>query len=261
MKSARLASIKELLEAQGQVTVQDLARQMGVSNVTIRSDLIALEEQGVLFRTHGGAVRRDAAPAPEQAFAGATENQAKKRELAVLAAQYAKENSWIYLSSGTTCIELAKELVSRSVNVVTGNLAAAQILAKSSTVQVLVTGGNLVPGPSYMFLRGDWFLRAMDDISVEQAFLSVSGVNPEGYSWGNALECESQMMDAIRKATSEIVVLADSSKFGKRSLLCAEKLDFADTVVSNRDIPEDYHSYYLEHGIKLILPPAGPPKP
>ncbi|MBC8586257.1 DeoR/GlpR family DNA-binding transcription regulator [Youxingia wuxianensis] len=256
-KDSRLLKIKEILSKQGQVEVQVLSGLLGVSNVTIRSDLITLEQEGFLYRTHGGAVLRDAPllhPLSMAPQGSGMENLEKKTELAVLAGQYVKENSWVYLSSGTTCSEVAKEFASHHLNVVTGNLVAAQILAKSHKAQVLVTGGNLVCGPEYMFLRGDWFLRSMGEIVVEQAFLSVSGVDFDGYSWGNALECETQMMDTIRRVSKEIVVLADSTKFNKRSFLCAETLDFADVVISNSDIPQEYVEYFEKHNIKLLLP-------
>lgn len=257
MKDSRLSKIKEIMLKNGHVEVTELCEMMSVSAVTIRSDLNVLEEQGFLVRTHGGAVLKNAVPVPQTVQAQIctpAEHMERKLEIARLAAGYVKENSWVYLSSGTTCSEVAKEFVSHQLKVVTGNLMAAQILAQGPAVQVLVTGGNLVNDQQYTFLRGDWFLRALGEVSVEQAFLSVSGADFDGYSWGNALECESQMMETIRKVSKEIVVLADSTKFNKRSFLCAEKLDYADTVITNRDIPEEYRKYYEEHQIRLIMP-------
>lgn len=257
MRDSRLSKIKEILLKDGHVEVTELSEQMSVSAVTIRSDLNVLEDQGFLVRTHGGAVLKNTAllpqPTPEQIYPQA-EHVDRKLEIARLAGRHVKENSWVYLSSGTTCIEVAKEFTSHKLNVVTGNLMAAQILAQGTAVQVLVTGGNLVNDHQYTFLRGDWFLRALGEVSVEQAFLSVSGVDFDGYSWGNALECESLMMETIRKVSKEIVVLADSTKFNKRSFLCAEKLDYADTVITNSDIPDEYRRYYEEHQIQLIMP-------
>jgi len=254
-KDLRLRSIRDIIKEEGQAEVNALSERLGVSCVTIRSDLDVLEKEGFLFRTHGGAILRT----PEEAasaFALPSEmvNVEKKAELAALAAQHVRENSWIYLSAGTTCTEVAKALAPHYLNVVTGNLTAAQILARGNRAQVLIPGGNLVSGPDYMFLRGDWFLRAMGEISIEQAYLSVSGADMDGYSWGNAQECELHTMETLRRVSKEIVVLIDSTKFNKRSFVCPERLEYADTVITNRDIPDDYRNYFETHGVKLIMP-------
>ncbi len=252
-KDSRLIKIRDILRRRQQAAVSELSHELGVSSVTVRSDLIALENEGFLYRTHGGAILRESAEAsgtlPESG-----ERRLRKRELAALAGSYVRDGGWVYLSSGNTCTELAKEFAAHPLSVVTGNIAAAQILARGGRAQVLITGGNLVCGPDYMFLRGDWFLRALGDVMVEQAFLSVSGVDMNGYSWGNALECETQMMSTIRRVTKEIIVLADATKFDKRSFLCAETLDYADVVISNSDIPQPYVDYFAAHAIKLLTP-------
>lgn len=249
-KSERENSILRLLQESGSVTVGQLSQMTGVSAVTIRSDLKNLESEGVLLRTHGGAVfSGKLSRSSETAQAPKT---GEKQAIACAARKIIQENSWIFLGSGTTCLALAEELKDFPVNVMTNNLAVAGVLSQSRQGQVIMPGGTVF-GSSCPFLYGDLLHASLDSVTVSQAFLGVSGINRDfGYSLSNTVECS--IFSRLRQISKEVVILADASKFGKTSFMGAGPISVANTIVTAGDVPEESLAWCKAAGVKVIKP-------
>jgi len=249
-KSEREDSILQLLRESGSVTVGQLSQMMGVSAVTIRSDLKNLEEEGVLLRTHGGAV--SSGKLQRSSTSSQMTQDGEKQVIGRSAREMIQENSWIFLGSGTTCLALAEELRDFPVNVMTNNLAVAGVLAQSRQGQVIMPGGTVF-GSSCPFLYGDLLHASLDSVTLSQAFLGVSGIDPDfGYSLSNAVECS--IFARLRQISREVVILADASKFGKTSFMGAGPLSIADTIVTAGAVPEQSLDWCRAAGVKVVKP-------
>ena len=255
-RRSRINEIKELLMKNTRVNVTELCEMYGVSSITMRNDLTALEKEGFLYRTHGGAVLRESAEEKRGLQGGAaaqklSERMEKLASLALVAAGYIHNDTWIYISTGLTGLELAKQLLNRRLNVVTGGLEIALLLSGSNSTTVLVPGGIVVQQPNGHMLMGDWYLRALDEMRFDQAFLSVSGVNFDtGFSVGSSTDF--LHMEKIKQISRETIVVVDSTKFDHRAFMPLCDITYADTIITNKDIPDAYREYILKNNIKLI---------
>ena len=208
--------LRELRQA-GTISVEGMCALLEVSVATVRRDLQELEDQGLLRRTHGGAVsieplfyepfRHDSS------FQEQIERHAEeKRRIAVAAADMVKDGETIALTAGTTTTEVVRAIRNRrGVTVVTSTINVAMELTKRTDLEVFVTGG---------FLRGDWFslvgpaaAHAMSQINVDKVFLGVNGIDAlKGLTSANSGEAAINRI-MVDQAKQRIVV-TDSSKLG-----------------------------------------------
>ncbi len=254
-KAARILKIKEIIANRGQVNVQTLSDILNVSNVTIRSDLELLEKEGFIYRTHGGAVLREAnstlIPAVSAGASLSFEFSEDILHVARLAAEYIREDEWVFLGGGRTCCAIAKALIDRSVQVVTNNMLAALILSENKSAQVLMIGGRIYYD-EFPFVSGDLTSKNIDSLFFHKTFFGVSGIDIKyGYSVPNAVEYN--VFQALRKHSKEIVIVADASKCDKTSFLSLGPLNSADALISSKNLPDNYKTYYYENNIKLFL--------
>lgn len=253
-KAARLAKIKEIILDRGQVDVNTLTSLFGVSVVTIRSDLEELERENFIFRTHGGAVLNEdfanQARLQEDIMGGNIEYDKYKEEIGQIAAEMIQPEEWIYIGHGQTCYYIARALTKKEgLRVVTNSLTVSSVLAQNKEANVIVTGGNLVP--DLMCLTGDMFLRSLENIFISKAFIGVGGVDFKG-GFTVYHSSEINVYSKIKSITGKLIIAADYTKFNNISFMRIGNLDIADAVITNENIPDEYKSYFFEHGIKIF---------
>lgn len=253
-KALRLMNIKKILTERGAVDIQTLSDLNGVSKPTTRSDLIQLEEEGFLIRTHGGAIpRQAAAPLPKVPLqTSSIDRSPKMAELRKIVERYVVPSSWVLLGYGNTCREISKNLLHSNIKVVTGNIDAAVILSESKSIDIFIPGGYLCKHYDYLMLNGEWYQKALLDLTVDQAYISVAGVDRSGFSVGDVLEC--QTLDLIRKISREVIVVVDSGKFDYTAFFRLSDLSYADTIITNDDLPEEYRDLIAQANVKLLTP-------
>lgn len=250
-KAARLARIKELVMDRTQIDVQTLSSLLNVSSVTIRSDLEELEHTGFLYRTRGGAVLCDSSCKASNAdpAAATIEYSKDKEQIAGIAARMVDENSWFFLGPGTTCYYIAKAVAKQhGLNIITNNLYVASALSSNPTINLVFTGGKM--NPSNMSLSGELFEDAFKNIYVKQAFVSVAGIDLQKGIFVSNLE-EGNALSVLRSACSEMIIVADHSKFGRVSFKRIGALNFADAIITNDSVPESYKEYCFNSGIRM----------
>jgi DeoR family transcriptional regulator of aga operon len=213
----RRRRILELLDKQERATVEELADQFHVSTVTIRGDLDALAEGGSLVRSHGGALKRlDQQDVP--IAVKETLHHGEKVRIGHAAARLILQDETIILDSGTTTAEIARQLKFlklRSLTVITNALNIAMELANLPHIRVITIGGMLrhtsysTVGPhAEQILRG---------LNADRLFLGVDGLDPTiGLTTPDVLEA--QLNALMIRVAREVIVVADSSKFLRRSL-------------------------------------------
>jgi len=208
--------LQELLR-NGEVAVDDLAKQLNVSEATIRRDLTELERQGFLLRSHGGAV--PIAPMLYEPFRHLSSFQeqeekcaAEKRRIGLLAASLIADGEIIAISAGTTTTQIARSIRHRKrITVLTNALNVAMELSHLPDIKVCMTGGNL--SGDWFALVGDVAQRNAAEMFVDKAFIGVDGLHPEHGLTSNYPDQAAIHRAMMRQARQRIVV-ADHRKIG-----------------------------------------------
>lgn len=234
---------------------QDLARLLGASISTIRRDLDQLAEQGLLRRTHGGAVRarRKAAfePSTEQARQTAME---EKRAIAEAALSLLEPDMSILIDSGSTPHQFAQIVAASGLplTVVTNDLFVAATLANTQHIKLIVPGGHCRAGA--FTLLGEPGLSILRDIRCDRVFLCAQAVDAEcasDTSW-ELVQLKRAMIDAAASA----VLMADSSRFGGRALYRIAPLERIGTILTDDGLDEDERQRFLARGVNLVTVPV-----
>lgn len=246
----RRQKVLQIVSRKGFATLSDLARAIRVSESTLRRDLEYLHQQGLLKRTHGGAMLWGdglALPALEERAASQLE---EKRLIARAAAARIRDGDAILLDGGTTTLEVARLLVGRPIQVVTNSLPIANLFASRREAELILLGGYIYPRTGVAL--GPLTVRMMEDIHVHQTILSVGGITAKGLFNSNLLlvETERQMM----RCADEVVVVADHTKIGRQALafLCGFG-DIDVLIVDNRLAPEQRALLEQQTEARLIL--------
>lgn len=258
IKAERQIKITEMLQDEKRISVKALSKALGVSEVTIRIDLEQLENKGVLYRTHGGASLvpkkeesdKDQNQIQEMLFGEYLKYDEHKEHIGKLAAELVQEGEWIFIGQGSTCYFVAKELVAKdNLNVLTNNLCVAAVLAQNPKSKVVVTGGSLIH--QHMFLAGDMLLRSLENIFISKAFMGVSGIDFKGgFTVSN--DAELRVYDRIKNITQELIIVADTSKFGKPTFISIGELSMPDIVITDGKLETEYLECFSENKVKVL---------
>jgi len=245
----RLNKIKEKLYKEKRVDVFELSELFSVTEVTIRRDLDKLEQQGFLVKIYGGAVLNDELVQSPTYTEPEDKSIEEKRMIGKIAAQMIENGDAIYLSSGTTALEIARNLKDKKLTVVTNDLMIAYGLKDSLGVKVIVTGGDLIKSTST--LVGGFALQALSGININKAFVGVKGVHMDSGYTVDSYE-EVMLIEAVKRISNEIIVVADYSKFNCTGFARLGDLLMAKKVITNKQIPSDFKKYYFENAVKLF---------
>lgn len=243
--------ILKKLQENGLVNVQELSLQMKVSEVTIRKDLKLLEDKNLLFRTHGGGSKinpyTNDKPVAEKEQLHASE----KRTIAETAATMIGHNDSIIIASGTTMLALARSIhPEKHLTVITSALNVALELSYHKHVEVLQLGGQLRQNSSSVM--GPYAEQILKDVSCSMLFLGVDGLDLEtGISTTSLMEARlnQKMIDAAQIT----VVLADSSKIGKRGLGKICTLDQIQHIITDNKVSPGMVKALEEKGITVTI--------
>jgi len=246
---ARRNRLLELVRQRGFATLPDLADELQVSESTIRRDLDVLEENGSAKRTYGGAFYTGPSPQlPHFDRRQATQLE-QKRQIALAAARLIDEGDTILLDGGSTTYELARLLVDRALQVVTNSLPVANLFTASDRADLVLVGGYVHTRTGVCM--GPYANAMLADLNVRRAVLSVSGVTEKGYYNSNQLLVETEQ--AMMAAADEVIVVADSSKFGHTSLALLCGLSDVGTLVVDAAIPDAWRERLVAAGVRLIV--------
>lgn len=251
--ATRRREILRRLISEGYVEAKVLSRDFGVDASTIRRDLDALVESGQAERTHGGARPRVGAISEIPYSIKATERRPEKAAIARTAARLVGEGQSVILDSGSTTYQVAVELAGRSdLTIITNDLRIGKYVATVPDVRLLVTGGELLG--SVFTLVGSRAVDFLSDYSADWAFLGADAIDPiAGITNNNTLEVP--LKRAIIAAAAQTVVVADSSKFGRRALARVAALDEVDVIITDLGLREQAEHY----GNKIMNAEGGNP--
>jgi DeoR/GlpR family transcriptional regulator of sugar metabolism len=246
LAEARHARISQTLRLEGPVAVGTLAERLGVSQATVRRDLLELERQGRLSRVHGGAV---AVGDNDEPFAEvAAVNVARKDAIAERAAAMVADGETVMLDIGTTAHRLARRLRGRQITVITNSLAVYEELRDEHSIQLVVLGGVL--RRSYRSLVGFLTEEALRQFHADRAFLGTSGVRPDGQVL-DTTAVEVPVKRAMIGAADQVVLLADASKFPGRGMTRVCGPEQLDVVVTDAPADSPTAAVLREAGVEI----------
>ncbi|WP_284500480.1 transcriptional repressor AgaR [Microbulbifer litoralis] len=250
--SSRREKIVSMLRSNGSVQVYPLADMFGVSAVTIRKDLKFLEQRGVASRAYGGAILNELVPTTENAVGLKQQlNPTKKDSIAKAAAAFVSSGESLILDSGTTTNLIVPYLCDfDELTVVTNDLLAVNQLADCASIELIVLGGTL--RRKSMFFHGQQAEKALKDLHVDKLFLGVDGFHMQkGVT--THFEPEATLNRMMCKASTEVIVVTDSTKFGKICLYkILEPLEIS-KLITDDGIPDEYREGLMEMGIDVIV--------
>lgn len=247
----RREAILQLLTRQGTVQVTDLVQEFEVSAVTIRSDLSALEAQGLASRSHGGATLTRTPP-PEQSIRQKDAiNHLQKERIGALAATLVEEGDNIIIDSGSTTISLARQLrEANGVTVMTNGLNIAWELADAPGVELILTGGLL--RKQSLSIQGSQAEATLQAYNFDKLFLGVDGCDLQ-FGVTTHHEAEASLNHKMVERAKKIIVLTDASKFGRVSLHRIVQLDRVHTIITDASISPEYREGLQRLGIELLI--------
>jgi len=246
----RRVIILDKLDENGQVDVTSLSKELGVTEVTIRNDLARLEQKNMLIRARGGAIKVDRVSAD---FALSDKNRhhyEEKSRIGKTAAELIEDGDTIILDSGTTTLEIAKNLRVAGLTVITNALNVVNQLADHEHVAVIVPGGFL--RKNSLSLVGAGAEDSLRNYFCDKLFLAVDGISADfGLSTPNVEEAHlNRIMIAIAK---KVIVVTDSSKFNKRSLAFIASVADIDVVVTDEGILAEDRRKLENAGVEVVI--------
>jgi DeoR/GlpR family transcriptional regulator of sugar metabolism len=250
MKGAeRLLRLRGIFDRQEFADLATLARTLRTSESTVRRDLAALEKEGLVKRVHGGALAVTRTEAAYD-FAGQARRMAgAKARIARAAASLVEDGQTVILDGGSTVAAVARELVHRSLHVLTNSLPIASVFERARDVELTLTGGTLYPRLGV--LLGPLCEQMLGSVAADVLVMGTGGVTDAGFGNNSTLVVgsERRMIEVSRK----VVIVADHTKFGRAGMIPLAPLESAHVVVSDRELDERYREMLRSRGVELLL--------
>lgn len=257
MVQDRRREILKELKNNGRVRVAELSREMHCSEVTIRNDIRQLEEEGLLRRTHGGAVLPDteneARKYPSESLYRYVE---RKKEIAACAYEFIDDRDTIILDDASSSYYLGlhiKQHQEKHLAVVTNSLIVGNELSDVKHVELYMVGGHV--GGHLAATMGDAAIQHIHEFHVDKGFIGVHSIN---FNVGltSIATPQMQVKRAIIDSSEEVYVLADSSKFGSGYVSVIGPISKVDKIITDSHIEEKYMKMAEKEQVSLVIAPT-----
>ena len=243
--------ILKLLEQANEVSVTELSKRLKTSEVTIRKDLTTLQNRNLLVRTRGGAIRRpvenlneDTAISQKRMF-----NFHEKQRIGKLATSLIKNGDYIMLDSGTTTMEIAKNLDQfTDLTIVTNAINIAEEIMKYKRFTVVILGGHLRINSHSTI--GPIAMKTLSHFTNYKLFMGVDSFSFDNGIFTPNME-EAMLNQAMIAQASEVIAVFDSSKFNKRSFCHIANAEQIDAIVTDNNLPTGSATRLKEKNIRV----------
>lgn len=245
----RQIRIQEFIRNQEFIDAAGLAAQLRVSESSIRRDLAELARQGLVQRVHGGAI--SLLVREESLGMGWAVNRAReeKRRIGKATASLLEDGQTLIMDGGSTVAEVARQLLSHSLQVITNSILIAEIFCNSKCVELTLTGGYLYPRLGV--LLGPTCEEMLAGVAADVLVMGTGGITEAGLSNTNTLVVgsERKMIEVSRR----VIVVADHSKFGRQAMAHLTSLETVDVIVTDQDVPPRFEKLLEKCGVELVL--------
>jgi DeoR family transcriptional regulator of aga operon len=248
----RRGQIMAVLRQQGRCLVAQLARKLSVSEVTIRQDLDALAAEGLLRRTHGGALLAGTLRLERPFQVEETSHRAEKERISAAALAQLSGGETVILDVGTTVTTAARKLVGsgKARTIVTNGLNIAAVLEADPSITTVVTGGTL--RPQQHSLVNPFAELVLARINADVAFLGANGIAPD-HGVTNVNAAEAQLKTLFVKAARRRILLADATKIGAVALAKYAEIRDIDLLITDRSADREVVRALRDRGLEVEL--------
>ena len=247
----RQRRILDLLNQQGSIQVNDLVADLQVSEMTIRRDLDALEQKGLLRRVHGGAISSQGRSFEPPFLSRASQAKEEKERIGKAISEMVQNGDSLILDIGTTTLQAAQHLVhKKNLTIITPSLPILNILGGIDWIRLIPTGGILRPGELSMV--GHLAERAFEEFYVDKLFLAAGCIDLKNGLTEYNLE-DALVKRAMLKNAKEVILAADSSKFNRTAMASIGPISCVQQIITDSGLDTETVSSLKELGIKLTL--------
>jgi DeoR family transcriptional regulator, fructose operon transcriptional repressor len=239
----------ELVRVRRFASLPELADELEVSESTVRRDLDQLEELGSARRIHGGVLYTGSSPKLPHFDISQPAEWEKKKAIAAAAVKLVEDGDTILLDGGSTTYEMARLLVGRPLHVVTTSLPVANLFASDTNSDLVLIGGNICPRSGVA--RGPYADQMLSMVRVRKTIFSVAGIHDDGFFNNDLMLVETER--AMMRAANEVIVVADSTKFGHQSLTHLCPLTAVNHLVVDDGISDEWRGKVRAAGVDLIV--------
>ena len=243
----RRQAITDMVNQMGTVSLRQLRERFPtVSEVTLRKDLLALDQEQQLIRVHGGAKQL---PHTSNFLFRTNSHQEEKRIIAEKAVKLIQPNSSLYITAGTTCIELAKLLPSFPLFVCTDGLTTACSFPMNAATTVEIFGGEV--DLNTMRVSGLSVLNAIENMHFNIAFLGTPGFHPD-YGFSYLSELTAATVQKVIQRSDQVVMLMDSSKANYSFVPRGIPIESVDVIVTDGLLEPEIREKILAKGVTVL---------
>lgn len=250
-KEERHALIMDMLIQQNSILVTDLSERLQVSSVTIRKDLTELERAKKLYRSHGRAILIN--PYINNRNVNVKEKLCidEKRIIGKVAASMITHDDSILIASGTTVHALARSIeADHKLTVITASLQVSELLSGQENIDIIQLGGML--RHSSLSVVGNYAESILSNFFCSKLFLGVDGIDLD-FGITTTDMREANLNQVMMRTAQKTIVLADSSKFGRRGFSKIADMDEIDLIITDTNVQPTVAKRIEEMGIDLII--------
>ncbi|CAM2789750.1 DeoR/GlpR family DNA-binding transcription regulator [Vibrio mytili] len=246
----RLIEIEAHIKTHGKITIDAICQRYDISYDSARRDLVKLSDHPGILRIRGGAILDD--KKVTLSFSQRSKTNPIKQKLSAFGASLVKEHDIVFLDAGTTCAALAEQLDVRC-SVITNSLEGLNALSESPNVKKCVLGGTF-DDFSHAIL-GDITTQQIKRYQANKAFIGVSALSESGIT--TDLESDANLKLAMANQSTQVICIAEESKFNTQLMFQSCLWSDIDFVVTNRRPPENIVKQMEHHGVELIIVNVG----
>ncbi|SHJ74433.1 transcriptional regulator, DeoR family [Geosporobacter subterraneus DSM 17957] len=245
---ARRKKIQELIEREGIVNLQQLVERFDVSIYTIRRDLNALEEQGLLKKTHGGAVKVEKTRWIPSMETGKNEAFEEKKKIALKASEFVENGDTIMLMGSTIALFMIPMIQDKNVTIVTNSLDVAKELSLLPNIETILIGGRIKN------FRGNILgSRAVNDLRnyyFDKAFIPCAGIN-SSFGVSTSTLDSADFVKTVIQCTRQNIIIADYRKIGRSTFAKVSDLAPVDLLITDDRADKDELNRLAKSGIRI----------
>ena len=247
--ASRQQRLGAYLAQEGYASLDEIVRRFGVSISTIRRDLSELQRQGLIRRTPGGALHTGTVDSALDYNKRESQNIAEKELIGEAVAGFIRDSDAIILDGGTTTFQVAKRLRGRPIHVVTNSLPIAGLLGNSPETELVFLGGSVMPLAGVSL--GPYAEQMLRSLHVRLAIMGTAGVTEAGFFNNHIIVVELEKL--MMSSAEEVIVAADHTKFGRKSLAKLCEPSAVNFVVSDAGLERSWVDSLEASGVDVHL--------
>jgi len=252
----RRIEIRKLIEKENIVSVERLSELFGISPITVRRDLEKLQNEGYLKKVHGGAIAEQSFFEHEPIYSDHIKLfRAEKERIGKEASNRINDNDVVIIESGTTCLQVIHNLEDKkNLKIATAGIETANELWKLATIrkdfEISVCGGIIRPQSNTYV--GPHAISFFNNINADIAFIGAVAISLDK-GMATATQFDAEITKSIIQCSKKIILLSDSSKFGKYSYINVTPLEILDEIITDSNLNEDIRKDIEKLNVKLTI--------